>query len=137
MCFAEDFHVDESLLNGIDHYFNELIPKYYNGQEDFSTEMNEFPLGIYMQGNGFSEVEGTKDLVFDFYYLVDNKRQDIQVIQFGKQIIGKTIYEYWHIGLTKLGIDFNYAYFVLTETECENSERKIIKILLLIFQRLI
>ena len=120
--------MDSLLIEGINHYFMTLIPKYYKGQEDFTKDMQTMPLGVHMQGNGFSEIKGTKDLLFNFYFLIDHDRQDIQVIRFMKDSINDKIYEYWVVKMSDIGTPYRYSYFYLTETDSITSPRKILDV---------
>ena len=128
MCYAKNYKMDCLLTEGMNHYFVTLIPKYYKGQKDFTKDMQTMPFGVHMQGNGFSEIKGTNDLLFNFYFLIGHDRQDIQVIRFMKNSINGKIYEYWVVKMSDIGAPYRYSYFYLTETESITSPRKILDV---------
>ena len=83
---------------------------------------------VAMQGNGFSIMRGTEDLIFNFYYLINHDRQNVQGILLTRIEKENKIYEYWIFALSDRGTPYRYAYFYLTETQALTAKRKIIDI---------
>lgn len=127
--FSEE-NMHPILKNTMEYYFEELIPKYYKGQEDFSEESHIMAMEIssHMQGNGFSEIINTDNLVFDFYYLINHSRQDVQVLLISREKYKKNFYEYWIVKISDHGTPYNYAFFYLTKTKSKESKREVIEI---------
>ena len=65
ICYGEVVNMNKKLANVIPYYFEKLIPRYYRGREDFSREMHFMYMNydVGMQGNGFSIMRGTEDLI--------------------------------------------------------------------------
>lgn len=128
---AQEQKMNLILENAVTYYMKDLIPKFYNGQEDFSEEMGichmEYNFG--MQGNGFSFMRGTKNIVFHFYYILPkHRKQTIQGLLLTSENINNKLYEYWIFNMHDHGIPYNYAFFYLTCAESLQSKRKIIDI---------
>ena len=130
ICYGEVVNMNKKLANVIPYYFEKLIPRYYRGREDFSREMYLMHMNydVGMQGNGFSIMEDTEDLIFDFYYLINQDRQNVQGILLTRIEKENKIYEYWIFALSDRGTPYRYAYFYLTETQSLTAKRKIIDI---------
>lgn len=128
-CFGEDIKMDVKIEKGINYYFSEIIPKYYQGQKEFNKEKKILTekFGLYMMGQvGLSVVGDTDNLITNFYYLVNNKRQDHQVIKITEQNVNEKLYEYWIMNMSDHGTPYDYSYFYLTEAESKQGERAII-----------
>ena len=130
ICYGEAVSMNKKLANVIPYYFEKLIPRYYRGRKDFSREMYLIHMNydVGMQGNGFSIMRGTEDLIFNFYYLINHDRQNVQGILLTRIKKENTIYEYWIFALSDRGTPYRYAYFYLTETQSLETSRKIIDI---------
>lgn len=130
ICYGEVVNMNKKLANVIPYYFEKLIPRYYRGREDFSREMHFMYMNydVGMQGNGFSIMRGTEDLIFNFYYLINQDRQNVQGILLTRIEKENKIYEYWIFALSDRGTPYRYAYFYLTETQSLTARRKIIDI---------
>ncbi|MCF0124570.1 MAG: hypothetical protein HUJ68_02230 [Clostridia bacterium] len=121
--------MNKVLESGMNHYLEVLIPKYYDGEKEFSRERYEIPLGVHMQGKyPFHEMRGTDDLIFNFYFLIEHKKQSVQVIRFKSFIIKGSLYEYWVVNFSDHGTPYNYSYFYLTVAENKKSPRQILDI---------
>ena len=73
---------------GMQYYFNKLIPNYYSGQQSFYDEESYVLLknyGFHMQGDGFSQIENTKTISFSFYLLLEHAKQDVQVVKISQK----------------------------------------------------
>ena len=130
ICYGEVVNMNKKLANVIPYYFEKLIPRYYRGREDFSREMHLMHMNydVGMQGNGFSIMRGTEDLIFNFYYLINHDKQNVQGILLTRIEKENKIYEYWIFALSDRGTPYRYAYFYLTETQSLTAKRKIIDI---------
>ena len=116
--------------NGLKYYFNKLIPEYYKGQESFYEKESTVLLqryGFHMQGDGFSTLEMTNAISFDFYMLEDHKKQDIQVIKISETIKNHSFYEYWMLLISCRGVPCNYGLFYVTKADSIMNSREIIK----------
>ena len=130
ICYGEVVNMNKKLANVIPYYFEKLIPRYYRGREDFSREMHLMHMNydVGMQGKGFSIMRGTEDLIFNFYYLINHDKQNVQGILLTRIEKENKIYEYWIFALSDRGTPYRYAYFYLTETQSLTAKRKIIDI---------
>lgn len=127
-CYTEAMDMNDRVESVMNDCFMELIPHYYNGQEDFSKEKKEMYLkyGVSLLGDIFSEFTEGNSLIFNFYYRLDEKRQDHQVIKITEYNVNGKLYEYWIMNMSDHGIPYNYSNFYLTEAESLQGERTII-----------
>lgn len=129
-CYTEPIQMNEKLKNAAQYYFTSLIPLYYQGKRDFSDEMNiihrEYNVG--MQGNGFSVIKNSNSLLFNFYYLINHDRQDVQGILLASEEYDGNLYEYWIFQMSDRGTPYNYAFFYLTRSSSIISQREVIDV---------
>ena len=130
-CFGEELNMNINLENAMNYCITELIPKYYNGQKDFDEERNilytKFLVGL--QGDTvFHEIQGTEDLIFNFYYLINHDKQICQCIKISSLMKDSKLYEYWILNISDRGVPYKYAYFYITKSESKYSKREIIDI---------
>ena len=69
-CYAEEIKMDKKLQDGMNYYFEKLIPMYYKGQT-FEKERNLLirNCGVHMTGTNedtIHTVKGTKDIVYNY-----------------------------------------------------------------------
>ena len=130
-CFGEELNMNINLEKAMNYCFTELIPKYYNGQKDFDKERKilytKFLVGL--QGDTiFHEIQGTQDLIFNFYYLINHDKQICQCIKISSLMKNSNLYEYWILNISDRGIPYNYSYFYITKSESNFSKREIIDV---------
>lgn len=131
-CYAEDIKMDKKLQDGMNYYFEKLIPMYYKGQT-FEKERHLVirSCGVHMTGTNEDAItteKGTNDLVFTFYYIQDGVRQICQGVTLASENYNGQIYEYWIVKISDNGIPYNYAYFYLTKCDSKTSKRSVIDI---------
>jgi hypothetical protein len=131
-CYAEEIKMDKKLQDGMNYYFEKLIPMYYKGQT-FEKERNLLirNCGVHMTGTNedtIHTVKGTNDIVFNFYYIQDRVRQLVQTVMLTSESYNGEIYEYWIVKLSDNGTPYNYAYFYLTKCDSITSKRCIVGI---------
>lgn len=130
LCFSEQPKMNPILSNAMNRYFTDLIPKYYQGQRDFDDERVSMSIknNFYMTGSGMHMFMDSNALIFNFYYLIEHRKQSVQVIMITSEMINNHLYEYWIVQLSDHGIPYNYSYFYLTLTDSKESKREILNI---------
>lgn len=127
--FSEELNINPKLKDAIESYFITAIPMYYQGETFEKIRNSVSTNNFHMLGSDkdlFTLMRGTDSLIFDFYYLIEHKRQDVQAILLSRQLEEKKYYEYWIFKISDAGKPYNYAYFFLTETDNLVNERTII-----------
>lgn len=130
LCFSEQPKMNPILSNAMNRYFTDLIPKYYQGQRDFDDERVSMSIknNFYMTGSGMHMFMDSNALIFNFYYLIEHRKQSVQVIMITSEMINNHLYEYWIVQLSDHGIPYNYSYFYLTLTDSKESKREILNV---------
>lgn len=130
-CYTEDVFTNQILKNGINYYLEQVIPSYHGGTFDKRMTGKELiAYNIQTRGprGGIGYVMDTQNLIFDFYYLINHRMQNVQGIMIASEEKNDYLYEYWIFNIDDGGIPYNYAYFYLTKAETKESKREIINI---------
>lgn len=131
-CYTEEFVMHEILKNGIEYYFEQIIPTFYAGtfneRKERNTMHQDYKIGMQGAGGGLHFFMETENLIIDFYYRIEGKRQDFQAALITAEWVDKNLYEYWIFKMSDHGTPYNYAYFYITKAESKESKREILNI---------
>lgn len=114
---------------GMEYYFTKLIPEFYNGRINFYDKESLYlqkKFDLHMQGDGFSRIGKNNLIETDFYFLIDHKRQNAQLIKLCEKEINGKLYEYWCTFFADRSIPYDKAIFYITESNSLTNKRVII-----------
>ena len=128
LCYSEELKMNQELRDGMNYYFEKLIPSYYAGNLDTREEKNNIvrKCHMYIYGSDCFSDLNKNGLLFNFYYLINHDYQSGQGIQLTKIEYEGIIYEYWIINLCDRTLYYDYSYFYLTKTTSLTEPRTIL-----------